>query len=125
MTIKMAPDKFIDFGFACRMHVLKFVNRLEFNDVQTVRKYAVWFPFKQVFAFICCDVRNGCEHISAMCCRTFYAVSVINSSFSGFVVDIKILQIVIEINGAGTEIAAEQRCVCRKYGSDVDMSLTA
>lgn len=40
-------------------------------------------------------------------------------------VDIKILQIVIEINGTGTEIAAEERCVRREYSSDIDMSLTA
>jgi hypothetical protein len=125
MTVKVAPDKFIDFGFACCMQVLKFVHRLEFNDIQTIRKYTVWFPFQQVFTFIGCDVRNGCEHISAMCCRTFYAVSVIDSSFSSFMVDIKILQIVIEINGTGTEIAAEERCMCREYSSDVDMSLTA
>lgn len=45
MTVKVAPDKFIDFGFARCMHVLKFVNRLEFNDIQTVWKYTVWFPF--------------------------------------------------------------------------------
>ena len=91
MTIKVAPDKFIDFCFACCMHVLKLVNRLEFNNIQAIRKNTVWFPFKQVFTFIGCDVRNGCEHISAMCCGTFYAVSVIDSSFSSFVVDIKIL----------------------------------
>ena len=70
-------------------------------------------------------MRNGCEHISAMCCRTFYAVSVIDSSLSSFMVDIKILQIVIEINGTGTEIAAEKGCMCREYSGDVDMSLTA
>jgi hypothetical protein len=40
-------------------------------------------------------------------------------------VDIKILQIVIEINGSGTEIAAEERCMRCEYSSDVDMSLTA
>ena len=40
-------------------------------------------------------------------------------------VDIKILQIVVEINRTGAKIAAEECCVCRKYGSDVDMSLTA
>jgi hypothetical protein len=40
-------------------------------------------------------------------------------------VDIKILQIIVEINGTGTEIAAEEGCMCREYSSDVDMSLTA
>ena len=70
-------------------------------------------------------MRNRCEHISAMCGRTFYAVSVIDPSLSSFMVDVKILQIVIKINGTGTEIAAEKRCMCREYGSDVDMSLTA
>lgn len=70
-------------------------------------------------------MRNGCENISAMCCRTFYAVSVIDSSLSGFMVDIKILQIVVKINGTGTEIAAEERCVGCEHSGDVDMSLTA
>ena len=45
MSVKVAPDKFVDFGFACCMHVLKFVNRLEFNDIQTIRKYTVRFAF--------------------------------------------------------------------------------
>ena len=70
-------------------------------------------------------MRNRCEHISAMCCRTFYAVSMIDASLSSFMIDIEILQIVIEINGTGTEITAEEGCMCREYGSDVDMSLTA
>lgn len=46
MAVKVAPDKFIDFGFACCMHVLKFVNRLKFNDIQAIWKNAIWFPFK-------------------------------------------------------------------------------
>jgi len=124
MTVEVAPDKFVDFGFACSMHVLEFVYRLEFNDIQAVGNYAVRFPFKQVFTFIGCDVRNGCEHVGAVCCRAFYAVSVINASLSSFMVDVKILQIIIEINGTGTQIPAEKRCMCREYGSHVDMSLT-
>jgi plastocyanin domain-containing protein len=45
MTVEVTPDKFIDFGFACGMHILKFVYRLEFNDIQAVRKHTVRFPF--------------------------------------------------------------------------------
>jgi hypothetical protein len=40
-------------------------------------------------------------------------------------IDVEILQIVIEINGTGTEVAAEKCCMCCEYGSDIDMSLTA
>ena len=69
-------------------------------------------------------MRNRCEHIGAVCCRTFNAVSVIDPSLSGFMIDIEILQIVIEINGTSTQIAAEKRCMCCEYGSHVDMSLT-
>ena len=39
-------------------------------------------------------------------------------------VDIEILQIVVEINGTGTQVPTEKRCMCCEYGSHVDMSLT-
>ena len=58
-----------------------------------------------------------------MCGRTFDAISVVYASFSGFVVDVKVLEVVVEIDAARTEVAAEESGVSREHGRDINVSL--
>ncbi len=46
-------------------------------------------------------MRYCSEDISTMCSRSLNAVSMVNPSLPSFVVDVKILEIVVEIDGTG------------------------
>lgn len=101
----MSADKLVDFCLGSRMEVLKFVHRLELDDIETVGEDAIRFAFEKMFTFISSDVRNGREDISAVRRGTLNTVSMVDTALSGFVVDVEILEIVVEINGAGTEVS--------------------
>lgn len=69
-----------------------------------------------MLAFVCRDVRNGSEYIAGVGRRTLDAVSVVDSSLSSFGINIKVLKIVVEIDGTGTEVSSKQSCMCREDG---------
>jgi hypothetical protein len=50
---------------------------------------------------------------------------VVNAALAGLLVDVKVLEVVVEIDRAGAEVAAEERRVRRKDGRHVDMALAA
>lgn len=101
VTVEMAANKFIDFRLARGVQILELVDGLELDDVETVGQHAVRFPFQQMFALVGGDVRDSGEHVGAVRRGTLNAVSVVYPALSGFVVDVKVLQVVVEINGAG------------------------
>ena len=70
------------------------------------------------------DVRHSCEYISAMGSRTLDAVAMIYPAFSGFMVDVKVLQIVVEIDRSSTEVPAEESSVRGEHGGDIDVAFT-
>jgi hypothetical protein len=48
----------------------------------------------------------------------------VDSPLSSFVVDVKILKIVVEVDGAGTQVTTKKGCMCSKDSSNVDMTFT-
>ena len=56
---------------------------------------------------------------------SFDTVSVIDATFPCLVIDIKVLEIIVEIHRAGAEVATEQSGVCGENGTDVNVSLAA
>jgi hypothetical protein len=85
-------------------------------------------------------VRDGGEDIGAVSSRSLNTVSdgqqdstqvyakdlpVVDTPLAGLVVDVKVLQVVVEINTAGTEVSTEQGSVRGEDGRDVDMPLSA
>ena len=71
------------------------------------------------------DVRYSCEDVRAMRGRTFDAVSVVDAALASFVVDIKILEIVVKIDAARAEVAAKECGVCGEDGGDIDVAFAA
>lgn len=53
----------------------------------------------------------------------FDAVSVVDTALACFVVDIKVLEVVVEVDGASAKIAAEKSRVSGEDGGYVDVSL--
>lgn len=78
-----------------------------------------------MFALIRGDMGYGGEDISTVCCRSFDAVSVIDTTFASFVIDIEVLEVVVEINRAGAEVSAEKSSVGREDGSYVKLTFPA
>ena len=63
---------------------------------------------EQVLRFVSSDVRNSSENVCAVGSRSFDAVSVVDTTFSSFLVDIKVCEIVVEIDRSGTEVTTEK-----------------
>ena len=99
------------------------MNSGELLHVETVWQDAVGFSLEQVFAFECCYVGDGCENISRMGGGSFYAIAVIDASLASFRVHIKVLQVVVEVDGAGAEIPTKKGSMGGENGGDIDLSL--
>ena len=56
---------------------------------------------------------------------TLDAVPVVDAALARLVVDIEVLEVVVEVDGACTEVAAEEGSMGREDGSDVDVPLAA
>ncbi len=53
-------------------------------------------------------MRDGCENIGGVSSSAFYAVAMIDASLSSFGVDVKVLQVVVEIDRAGAQVTTEE-----------------
>jgi hypothetical protein len=125
VPVKVPPDKLVDLGFARRMQILEFVDRLELDDVQTVREHTVRFSFQQMLALVRGDMRHRRKHICAVCRRALYAVPMVDTPFACLVIDVKVLQVVVKVDGAGAEVATEEGGVGGEDGGDIDVALPA
>lgn len=94
----MPADELVDLLLALRMKVLKFMHRLEFNNIKPVRQDAVRLALEEVLALICSDMRHSCEDVCAMRGGALNAVAMVDSALASLVVDIEILQVVVEID---------------------------
>jgi hypothetical protein len=69
-------------------------------------------------------VANGGKYIGAVSSGTFNAVAVVDAPLSGFMIDIKVGEIVVKVDGARAKVAAEQSGVRREDSGDVDTTLS-
>ena len=125
VTVEMAADEFIDLCLAGGVQILELVDGLKLDDIETIWQDAVRFPFQEMFALVGGDMRDSGEHVRAVRRRAFDAVSVVYPAFSCFVIDVKVLEVVVEIDGAGAEVPAEEGCMGGEDGGDVDVAFAA
>lgn len=78
-----------------------------------------------MFAFVRRDMRYGCENISAMRSGALDAIAVVDTAFSGFMINVEVLEVVVEVDGAGAEVASEESCVGCEDCCDIDMTFAA
>lgn len=74
--------------------------------------------------FVRSNMGDCSEYIGGVGGGPFNAVSVINAAFSSFVVDIKILKVVVKIDRASTEVSPQECCVGRKDSGHIKVTLT-
>lgn len=49
----------------------------------------------------------------------------VDTTLAGFVIDVKVLEVVVKVDAARTEVTAEERSVGRKDGRDINVALAA
>lgn len=125
MTIEMAPHEIVDLGLCGLMQILEFMHRLELDDIQAIRQDAIRFPLEQMFRLVCCDMGHCRKHIRTVRGRPLNTIAMINATFPGFMIDVKVLKIVVKVDGTGAEVATEKSGVCGEDGGHVDMTFSA
>ena len=70
-------------------------------------------------------MRNGGKDIGAVGGGALDAISVIDAALSCLVIDVEVLEVVVKVDGACAEVAAEEGGVGGEDGGDVDVSLAA
>lgn len=68
---------------------------------------------------------HGCEHIGTMGRGPFDTVSVVNAAFARLVIDVKVLEVVVEVDTACAEVTAQQRSMRGENGGDIDVAFPA
>ena len=125
MTVKVAADKIVDLGFCSGVEILELVHRLELDDVEAVWQDAIGLALEQVLGLVRGDVRDSGEDVSTMSGATLDAVAVVDAALASFVVDIKILEIVVKIDAARAEVAAKECGMGSEDGGDIDVAFAA
>ena len=96
---------------------------MELDYIEAVGEDAVRFALEKVLGLVRGDMRNRGENVGTMGRRSLDAVTVVDPAFSGLVIDVEVLKIVVEVDAACTEITAKQGSVGGKDGGYVDMAL--
>ena len=71
-----------------------------------------------MLAFIGCNMAHSSKDVSAMGGSTLNAIAVIDATLASLSIAIKVLEIVVKVGIARTQIASQQCRVCRKDGGD-------
>ena len=66
---------------------------------------------------------DRCKYVSTVSSGAFDTVAVVDASFSCFVINVKILKVVIKVDASSTKVASEKSSMRCKNGRHVDMSL--
>jgi hypothetical protein len=124
MTVKVTSDEFVDFVFGDRVQVLEFVQCTELFHVQPVRRDDVRLTFEQMFRFNRRDFGDRREDVSRVNGRSFHTVPVIDLAIAGFLVHVKLVEIVVKVDVAGAQVSTEQSGVGGEDGGDSQLAHT-
>lgn len=125
MSVEVAANKVVNLLLRYLMQILELVHGGELGHVETVGQDTVGFPLQQMLRLEGSDVRDSREDIARVGGSPFNAVSVIDASLASLCVYVKVLQVVVEINGASAEISSEESGVRGEDGGDIDATLLA
>lgn len=78
-----------------------------------------------MLTFVSGNVADGGEDISAVSCTALDAISVVDATLSSFRIDVEVLEVVVEVDGAGTEVSSKKRCMRGEDCCHIDLSLSA
>ena len=122
-SVEVTANEFVDFRLALGVKILEFVHRLELDDIKTVGEDAVRFSLEEMLALVGGDVGDSGEDVGAVGGGTLDAVAMVDAALACFMVNVKVLEVVVEVDGAGAEVSTKEGCVGGKDGGDIDMAL--
>ena len=125
MAIEMSPHEIINLTLRRLMQILELMHRLELDHIQPIGKDTIRFPLQQMLRFVRGNMRHRRKHIRTMRRRTFYAIPMIDPALARLMIDIKVLKVVVEIDGTGTEVSTEESSVGCEDCRNVDVALSA
>lgn len=123
VAVKVAADKVVNLFLGDLVQVLELVDGRELGDVEAVGQDAVGLALEQVLRLERGDVGDGGEDVARVGGGALDAVAVVDAALAGLGVDVEALQVVVEVDGAGAEVAAEEGGVGGEDGGDVDAAL--
>ena len=97
----------------------------ELDDVETVGQDTIGLALEQMFGLVCGDVGDCGEDIAGVCGGTLNTVPVVDTTLSCLGVHIEVLEVVVEIYGAGAKVTSEKGCVGGEDSGYIDASLAA
>lgn len=122
------------------------VHRAELGDVESVRENSICertrislpflavppqslkltrLPLQKVLALVRGDVTDSRKNVSAVRRAPLDAVAVVDPPLARLVVDVKVGEVVVEVDAAGAEVPTEQGGVSREDGRHVNVALAA
>lgn len=124
MAVEVTPDKVVDLLLGLLVKVLEFVNGGELGDIKAIGKDSVRLPLQQVFGLVCCNVGDSREDITSVSGGALYAVPVVDTTLACLRIHIEPLEVVVEVDRSGAEVASEECGVSGEDGGNVDLALT-
>ena len=125
VSVEVALDELVDLGFGDGVKVLELVHGRELDHVETVGEHAVRLAFEEMLGLVGGDVADRGEDVGTVSSGTLDAVSVVDATLARLVVDIKVLEVVVEVDAAGAKVSTQKGGVCGEDGGDVDVTLPA
>lgn len=125
VAVEMTANKVVNLLLALGVQVLELMHGRELDDIETVGEDAIGLALQEMLALKGGDVGDGGEDVAGVSSGTLNAVPVVDATLARFGIDIEVLEVVVEIDGAGAEISSEKRSVGRKDSGDVNPPLTA
>jgi hypothetical protein len=123
VAIEVASDKVVNLLLGLLMQILELVDRGEFRHVQAVGKHTIRLSLEKMLRLEGGDVRNCGEDVAGMSSGTLDAVSVVDTALASLRINIEPLEVIVEIDRAGTKVSSKKSGVSGKDGSDIDASL--
>lgn len=120
VTIEVTADKVVDLLLGLLVKVLELVHGGELGDVETIGQHSVGLALQEMLALVRGNVRDGGEDITGVSRRPLDAVPMIDTALASLGVDVKVLQVVVEIDRAGAEVPTEKRSVGGEDGGNIN-----
>src|SRR4051812_15022335 len=107
----MAHHKLMDLLFIVSMKILKFMQRLESFNVQSVGDNHFRFALEEMLAFPCRHITDRCKYIAALSAAVFYRLLGGNTEFLCFNLMIEKRKVCIKKRRVDREVPAKLCCM--------------
>ena len=107
MSVEVTANKGVDLLLGHGVHVLELVKCSKLLDVEAVGSDDVGLALEEMFGLESGDLGDGGEDVGGGGGGSFHAVAVVDAAVAGLLVEVELVEVVVEVAGAGAEIATE------------------